>query len=234
MNIAVCDDSEADIRYIETILKKEFSSYNINCELTLFTDPKILLDVNQSQPFDVIFLDLDMPDINGMEVASNINKLNSDTEIVFVTNHNELVYKAYRFKTLGFIRKNYLENEICEIIELLIESVNSRKQYITFCDSGAEYKLYINDIVYMRSDDHYVDVITNDEKYTIRGSLNNIENLYSHFGFIRIHSRYLVNFRYIFSIERSVIVLNNQQQLPMSRSKLSAVKEAFQFFSRRI
>ena len=61
----------------------------------------------------------------------------------------------------------------------------------------------------MRSDDHYVDVITNDEKYTIRGSLNNIENLYSHFGFIRIHSRYLVNFRYIFSIERSVIVLNN-------------------------
>ena len=112
--------------------------------------------------------------------------------------------------------------------------MNSRKQYITFCDSGAEYKLYINDIVYMRSDDHYVDVITNDEKYTIRGSLNNIENLYSHFGFIRIHSRYLVNFRYIFSIERSVIVLNNQQQLPMSRSKLSAVKEAFQFFSRRI
>ena len=234
MNIAICDDNETDIKYIKKIVKNEFDSHNINCELSLYTDARSLLQANQSQPFDVIFLDLDMPDLNGMEAASHLNKLNSATEIIFVTNHDELVYKAYRFKALGFIRKKYLETEISEILEVLIESINTRQQYITFSDSGVEIKCLISDIMYMQSDDHYVDIITTTKKHTLRDSLNNIENLYVHFGFIRVHSRYLVNFRYIYSIEKNTIVLNNKHQLPISRSKTAAVKEAFQFYSRRI
>ena len=234
LNIAICDDNETDIKYIGKIIKKEFAAHNINCELSLHTDAKSLLDVNQSQPFDVIFLDLDMPRLNGMDAASQLNKSNSAAEIIFVTNHDELVYKAYKFKALGFIRKKYLETEIEEILETLIETINSRQQYITFSDSGNEFKCLINDIMYMQSDDHYIDVITPKKKYTLRDSLNNIENLYAHLGFIRVHSRYLVNFRYIYSIEKNTIVLNNKYQLPISRSKIAAVKEAFQFYSRRI
>ena len=105
LNIAICDDNETDIKYIGKIIKKEFAAHNINCELSLHTDAKSLLDVNQSQPFDVIFLDLDMPRLNGMDAASQLNKSNSAAEIIFVTNHDELVYKAYKFKALGFIRK---------------------------------------------------------------------------------------------------------------------------------
>ena len=234
MNIAICDDNETDIKYIRKIIKKEFASHNINCELSLYCDAKSLLDANHSQLFDVIFLDLDMPELNGMEAASQLNKSNSAAEIIFVTNHDELVYKAYRFKALGFIRKKYLETEIGEILETLIESINARQQYITFSDSGNEFKCLINDIMYMQSEDHYVNVITTKKKYTLRDSLNNIENLYAHLGFIRVHSRYLVNFRYIYSIEKNTIVLNNKHQLPISRSKTAAVKEAFQFYSRRI
>lgn len=234
MNIAICDDKEIDIKYIEKTVKKEFEVHNINCELSLYTDAESLLEANQLQPFDVIFLDLDMPGLNGMEAASRLNKLNSVTEIIFVTNHDELVYKAYRFKAVGFIRKKYLKTEISEILETLIESINARHQYIAFSDTGVEFKCLINDIMYMQSDDHYVDIITTKKKYTLRDSLNNIENLYSHFGFIRVHSRYLVNFRYIYSIEKNTIVLNNKHQIPISRSKTTAVKESFQFYSRRI
>jgi len=234
LNIAICDDNETDIKYIRKIIKKEFDAHNINCNLNLYTDAKCLLEMNHSQLFDVIFLDLDMPELNGMEAASQLNKSNSAAEIIFVTNHDELVYKAYKFKALGFIRKKYLETEIGEILETLIESVNARQQYITFSDSGNEFKCLIKNIMYMQSDDHYVDIITAKKKYTLRDSLNNIENLYAHFGFIRVHSRYLVNFRYIYSIEKNTIVLNNKHQLPISRSKTAAVKEAFQFYSRRI
>ena len=169
MNIAICDDNETDIKYIGKIIKKEFAAHNINCELSLHTDAKSLLDVNQSQPFDVIFLDLDMPRLNGMDAASQLNKSNSAAEIIFVTNHDELVYKAYKFKALGFIRKKYLETEIEEILETLIETINSRQQYITFSDSVNEFKCLINDIMYMQSDDHYIDVITPN---AIEASLN--------------------------------------------------------------
>lgn len=127
-----------------------------------------------------------------------------------------------------------MDIEIDEIVESLIESINMKHKYVIICDSGIERKYNINDIIYMQSDDHYVDIFSINQKNSVRESLNNIEKMYSHYGFIRIHSRFLVNYRYIYSIERSTVVLNNLQQLPMSRSKVIAVKEAFQLFSRRL
>jgi len=234
MNIAICDDNYADLEYIAKIVYQSFNKNKISCNIKTYTNAGDLLEAHQNQLFDVIFLDLDMPEISGMEAASRLNKLNESTEIVFITNHDELVYKAYRFKALGFIRKKFLDIEIDEIVESLIESINMKHKYVIICDSGIERKYNINDIIYMQSDDHYVDIFSINQKNSVRESLNNIEKMYSHYGFIRIHSRYLVNYRYIYSIERSTVVLNNLQQLPMSRSKVIAVKEAFQLFSRRL
>lgn len=234
MNIAICDDNKADLEYIEKIVYQSFTKNKIICNVKKYTNAGNLLEANKNQLFDVIFLDLDMPKISGMEAASHLNKLNESTEIVFITNHDELVYKAYRFKALGFIRKKFLDIEIDEIVESLIESINMKNKYLILCDSGTEIKYNITDIIYMQSDDHYVDIFSTNRKNSVRDSLNNLERMYSQYGFIRIHSRYLVNYRYIYSIERSTVVLNDMQQLPMSRSRTIAVKEAFQLFSRRL
>lgn len=232
--IAICDDSREELMYVYKIIEKALSQYKITCQFQVYTSASKMLEDNYSKPFDAIFLDLDMPEIDGMDVAAKINKINESTEIIFVTNHDELVYKAYRFKALGFIRKKYLNAEINEILEILINTINSRQKYLIFCDSGVDKKYKVQDIIYMHSDDHYVDIISLDDKCSVRDSLNNIEKSYSQYGFIRIHSRYLVNFRYIYSIEKNTIVLNGKQQLPMSRNRVSAVKELLQFYSRRL
>lgn len=234
LKIAVCDDSINDLKHIGIAVKKAFQANNIMCELNNYTSAKQLLIDNINQPFDAIFLDLDMPEINGMEAAEKINEIGAVTEIIFVTNHDELVYKAFKFRAIGFIRKKFLDKEINEIIKVLIDDINLKQHYLIFFDSGSEKKCCVNDVIYMQSDDHYVDIITNNKKITVRTSLSDIEKKYSQYGFIRIHSRYLVNYRYIFSIEKSTVVLDNNCQLPLSRSKINSTKEAFQFFSRRI
>ena len=234
MRIAICDDSRTELIYVHRIIESAFKKHKIICQAQIYTDGNKMLEDNCSKPFDAIFLDLDMPDIDGMEVASEINKLNGTTEIIFVTNHDELVYKAYRFKALGFIRKKYLDMEINEILDILIKSINSQRRYMVFCYSGVDKKYNVNDVVYMQSDDHYVDIISIKDKCSVRCSLNNIEKKYAHYGFIRIHSRYLVNYRYIYSIENGTVILIDKKQLPMSRSRASTVKEMFQFFSRRL
>lgn len=137
---------------------------------------------------------------------------------------------------MGFIRKKRLDSEIDELLKVLIDNINRNQKYIPINDSGVTKKLLINDILYMQSDDHYVDVylVHEHKKETIRETLNNIEKDYSLYGLIRIHMRYLVNYRYIYSIEKNVVILTNNQQLPLSKSKIHSVKEAFQFFSRRL
>lgn len=234
LKIAVCDDNIDDLKYIGMAVKNAFQSYNIICELNNYTSAKQLLRDNADQPFGAIFLDLDMPEVGGMEAAEKINEIGAATEIIFVTNHDELVYKAFKFRAIGFIRKKFLDKEINEVIKVLADGINMKQHYLIFSDRGSEKKYCVNDVIYMQSDDHYVDIITQNKKHTVRVSLNDIEKKYLQYGFIRIHSRYLVNYRYIYSIEKNTVVLDNNKQLPLSRSKINSTKEAFQFFSRRL
>lgn len=234
MRIAVCDDNREELEYVGKIIENAFMQHKIMCQSQVYTDADKMLKENASEPFDAIFLDLDMPGIDGMKAASEINKQSDATEIIFVTNHDELVYKAYKFKALGFVRKKYLDIEINEILETLVNAVNIKNRCIVFCDSGVDKKYKVNDIIYMQSDDHYVGIFTIDGRCSTRDSLNNMEKNYAHYGFIRIHSRYLVNYRYIFSIEKNTVILTDSQKLPMSRNRVSTVKEAFRFYSRRL
>lgn len=96
MNIAICDDNYADLEYITKIVYQSFSKNKIACDLKTYTNAGNLLEANQNQLFDVIFLDLDMPEISGMEAASRLNKLNESTEIVFITNHDEYINSVYK------------------------------------------------------------------------------------------------------------------------------------------
>ncbi len=231
--IAICDDDKGELEYVERIIEKSFDRKNVQSAYKAYTSAKTLLEDNKQEPFDLVFLDLDMPGINGMETAENIGMQEGRTEIVFVTNHEELVYKAYRFKAIGFIRKKYLEEEIDEIIDIFFKEMAYREQYLVFKDSRTTYKILSQDIMYMQSADHYVDVVTHDNRYVVRDSMNNIEKMYSDCGFIRIHARYIVNYKYIYSLEKNEVVLTDGRKLPMSRAKGSSVKQLFQYYSRR-
>lgn len=231
--IAICDDDIGELEYVERIIEMSFDRKNVQSIYKTYTSAKILLEDNKQAPFDLVFLDLDMPGINGMETAENIGMQEGRTEIVFVTNHEELVYKAYRFKAIGFVRKKFLEEEVDEIIDIFFKEMAYREQYLVFKDSRTTYKILSQDIMYMQSADHYVDVVMRDNRCVVRDSMNNIEKMYSAYGFIRIHARYIVNYKYIYSLEKNEVVLTDGCRLPMSRAKMNSVKQLFQYYSRR-
>ncbi len=106
IRIAVVDDQKNDLAYIKKGIGKQLDLRNIKYKLYLYIDASKLLQDNENDPFDVVFLDIDMPQLTGMDAAESINNISPKTIIVFVTNHDELVYKAYRFKAVGFVRKS--------------------------------------------------------------------------------------------------------------------------------
>ncbi len=234
MNIAICDDNRSDIKMVHQALAEKMRTLGIACQIHEYTDAADLLHDQNKKPFDVVFLDIDMPRINGMDTAERIGQLETDTEIIFVTNHDELVYKAYRFKALGFIRKKLLDEELDESIALLRQAINRRNRTLTFNDSGKTIRIRMDDIMYIQSDDHYALVVTKNGKETVRLSLNAIEAAFPNSGLIRIHVRYLVNYQYIYSIEKNTVMLYDKTQLPLSRNRVNHVKQQFQLFIRRM
>ena len=234
INIAIVDDEEQDRKYIESKISAQLDDKDFKCKLYTYSTAKQMLEAFENAPYDVVFLDIDMPEIDGMETAERINSMNKNTLIVFVTNHDELVYKAYRFKAIGFIRKGYLDDEIKDLIEVLQKEIGSNTLTLAIKDSHSVINIDLADVLYIQSDDHYVDFHYAERKETIRKTMGEIESLIAEKGFIKTHYRYLVNFRHIHSIDKTTVLLKENVRLPVSRGKGEYVKEKYQMFVRSL
>lgn len=234
IRIAIVDDEESDLLYIKNKISQHLGIRKISFEYSLYTSADTLLKSQETESFDVIFMDIDMPKITGMDAAAIINKINPKTLIVFVTNHDELVFKAFRYKAIGFIRKKKFDEEIEDILEIILAELKNMYHVIQLIEAGKIIKIDLFDVKYVKSCDHYVEFHMKGGYITVRKKLDDIQDCIEDYGFIRIHSRYLVSYRYIFSIEKTTVILNDDMQLPLSRSRIEYVKEKFQIFSRRL
>lgn len=233
VKFAVCDDSINDLEHIQGMLCSFFDRQELGFDVKMYTEAETLLGDIKRGCFDAVFLDLEMPGTNGMETAVKIGSFEDSPEIIFVTNHDELVYKAYRFKAFGFIRKQYLEEELEEVLSDLIKLVSIRKRNIALYVSGTNEKINLSDIFFIQSNDHYIYIFLKDGQCVVRDKLSRIEREYSEYGLIRTHFRYLVNCQYIYSIEKKHVKLSDGRLVPLSRRRSDRVKEAFILWFKR-
>lgn len=118
-NIAICDDEQLYLDKIAKTIRKFFSTNNIEHVVKLFDGVDKNLIMNVLSEFDIIILDIDMPNITGIEVADQIRKYNEDVIIVFCTNVESLVFQTIKYAPFRFIRKSKLNEEMLELLESL-------------------------------------------------------------------------------------------------------------------
>lgn len=108
IKVAFCDDETKILEDLSVKIKKEFEK--INCEIDLYTTENSirLLEYLKSCPVDILFLDIDMPTISGMDIAEALLNSKIKTLLVFVTGQDALVYKSFKYHPFGFIRKAFL------------------------------------------------------------------------------------------------------------------------------
>ena len=224
MHIVICDDDTEFANELKVLAEKGLEALDIHPEFSVYNcGTSVISDIPQC---DAIFLDIDMPDVNGFEIAQKINET-GNTFIIFVTSYDELVYSSIKFRPFRFIRKSRLDNELPEVLNALASAVVKRA-------AGRRFKLHtkttdvflnVDEIKYMETFGHWIRVYESDagciECY---GSLLDMENQLSELDFVRIHKSYLVNCRYVYSIERGRVILTDKTELPLSRYKSDQVK----------
>lgn len=221
MKIAVCDD---DSYFIKKFYNLIISVFNGNSKaIDCYTNPQEL--VNSNTKYDIIFLDIEMPEINGIELACNYRR--NDTIVVFVTNRESLVFDAYNTTdSFGFIRKSNLKEDFARIIKRL------NKESFTLANisvkSGTKViKIKCSDIIYIEKYINNVIIHTQRGVYSERNTLTELEKTLSKFGFVRCHIGYLVNSDYIHLIDNTEIMLINSEKIPLSRRNIKMVKSMF-------
>ena len=239
VRIAICDDNREDSamiqREIERIYRPLFAMNQSEYEIILYeTGNDLVRDIDAVLDYHMLFLDIDMPGINGLTIAETIENKSHTVNLLFVTNRNDLVFEAIHFRPFRFLRKECLHEEIEEALLAVIEKMKEETIVCEFETGSENIKISVSDIVYLESSGHYVRVHTQDgESCVVRSKISELETKLNSMGFVRIHVGYLVNIRNIFSISSKGAVLDNKIVLPISRKNIERVKQLHADYVRR-
>ena len=124
LKIAVCDDNESFLETLKKIISESARDYFKDINVQCFNNGQRLLNQHKCLFFDVIFLDIDMPEFTGFDVAEILRKQRRDCYIIFVTNHNELVYGSMEFQPFYFIQKSSVSRLNKDVVNVLNKLCN--------------------------------------------------------------------------------------------------------------
>lgn len=112
VNIAVCDDNIAVLYYLENEIKKNMADLRKVYTLNKFSNPLHLKSMARMEEINLIFLDIEMPEINGFDLAKELRQNIRKPHIVFVSSHESRVFESFEYKPLWFMRKSQIEDEL--------------------------------------------------------------------------------------------------------------------------
>ena len=232
MRIAICDDNADFADNLRFLVEKGLTALHVGPVISVYNDGAVFLA--DRPECDVVFLDIDMPAVNGFDIDEQINRV-GEALIVFVTMHDELVYSSIKFQPFRFIRKSHLADELSEVLDALNRTICKRSagQKFEFQTKTGSVFLDVGSIEYIEIYGHWLHVcVDGGEDLECYGSLSELEKQLAPFDFIRTHKSYLVNCKYIYAIEKGQIILDDKTEILLSRYRTGEVRDKFRSYIR--
>ncbi|MCH5348998.1 MAG: response regulator transcription factor [Oscillospiraceae bacterium] len=242
IRIGICDDNSVMLNNLKNVISSVFAAYTSDFETATFDSGAMLINSHKQKPFHVIFLDIDMPEITGFDVAKTLRDEFSNCFIIFVSSHSELIYESMDFQPFHFIKKNSdepLSSSADRIVKKLMKHMKQNEKVILEDDISGRHAVYIHNIIYLESDKHYVKYYIKNftEPVKMRENISDCEKKYSYYDFVRIHKRYIINLKYLSFFDNT----NNEirlgiinKKLAMSRNYKKDVDEKYTLYLRSI
>jgi DNA-binding LytR/AlgR family response regulator len=235
IRVAVVDDEAEVLDLLERNISDAFKLLDVNVALYRIQNGIDLIELHKEKEFNIIFLDLEMPEMDGLEVARFVRSYDQNTVLIFVTNREDLVFDAFQYNAIAFIRKKCLHEELIDAVKRAYNKVATKLSVHLFKTEFGDIRFQLNEILYFSSRGHNVWLHSKEGKlYRIFYTLEQIENLISNDSFIKCHSSVLANCGYIYSIEKENIILTNGETVALSRHRRKNVKDALQKYLRSL
>ena len=200
----------------------------INCnklELECFQDVS-KIDMNKN--YDAVFIDIDMPMMNGIDFANQYKLKHLDTFIIFVTNHSELVFDTFKVHPFDFIRKEHFDLEIERVIEELMFLLDKKNKKIQVKSNGEIIQIKLVDILFCESNKHNCYIYKNNNTcIKVRMKLSEIYKLLDSDIFFQVNKSFLINWNCVEKISNGMIIYENGLCFNISRSMIKEAKRLF-------
>ena len=225
IRIAIVEDEKKDMDHLVQFLDKYQKDNNVEFLITTYLDSAVFTN-SFNNNFDLVFLDIEMPKINGMDTASEIRKKDQYVTIIFVTNVAQYAIKGYEVNAHYFLLKPLRYDDFKGKLERTISFIEKTKEKNLFVVNTQREKRIIetNDITHIIVLNHDLYIYTKDEEILSTGSLRKIESKLEKYGFFRVNNYCVVNLAYISSYKKNSIFIGNKD-FPVSRSRKKELLE---------
>lgn len=207
MQIAICDDEES----VRKILEEKIKQYNPNGETVSYSSGEQLLLAEN--PPDILFLDIQMPKKNGMEIARELRKKSEKMILIFVTAIQEYVFEAFDVGAFHYLVKPFSEEKFREVIKRAIKQYEENNVDIQASESciwvktrGTSTKVWIKDIIYAEVFNRKIILHKTDGDLEYYGKMSELEKQVGN-AFFRSHRAYLIHFKYVEKYNATTIYL---------------------------
>lgn len=232
MKIAVCDDDESYLRNVfRPIIEAAVKRAGADAKLAFFSDGRELLERFSEDGFDIVILDIDMPRLNGKELAERLRLLSSSFFLVFATSYRDEVYNAIPYRINAFLTKDGgAEKMISELARVISEREKFAPElYAAEIAVNGERRLArfaVNDIFYFSVVSRKIYLHTGTREFLLaENRFADIEKQFLEKGFYEICRGQIVNVGKISLVERSAVTLDNGERLPLSRGRYAELQK---------
>lgn len=240
MKIAICDDDNNAIDFLKTKIELQRNKDNIT---TFANSDEMTSDIMRE--FDLIFLDIGMPGIDGMELANLLRTRQEDISVstfgslpllIFVTGHKEYMGQAFSVHAFDYLLKPVSDEKFqtsYSRAKKFIEGICDKNAVLSIKNAGETYTIAMSDIKYVESlNRKNVIHFRNGDELAYYGSMSELEKELDN-RFFRIHKGYIVNMMYIQKYDRSSVTVKSDEVLMMSKYRYQDFTAAYMNYLRR-
>lgn len=224
---AVCEDSTADRQDICGMVRRWAAVSGNRVRIDAFPSAEsFLFQYAGDNDYDILLLDVEMPDLSGIDLARRVRAARCRAEIIFITSHFEFIAEGYEVDALHYLMKPVSEQKLFEVLSRAAKKRGEEPPSVIVNCDGETVKLFEADILYAEAFAHSIEIHTRDRIYSPRESITAFEEKLSG-DFYRTHRSYLVNLKAVERISRRDVTVTGGDRIPLARGKYDDINRAF-------
>lgn len=235
IKIGICDDVIITTEEIESYILEASKYYPQKIEIEIFYSGEEFCErLKEDCYFDLIFMDIEMGEINGIDAIRKLREKNYETLIIYISSKQNYFMDLFEVQPFQFILKPINQDEFNRKFELAYEKICRQSYYFEFKTGTTIVRIPVKDIIYFESCQRHIFMMTKDNNYKFYMKLSEIKKELEEYNFLLLHQSYLVHLEYIKEMHYSHVVLLNNQVINISEKRRKDIRKEYMVMIKRI
>lgn len=225
--VAIVDDSTTDAEFVQGILNSWAELRQANTQTEVFPSAEsFLFRYAEDKDWDILLLDIEMGNMDGVTLAKKIRQSNESVQIVFITGFADYIGEGYEVSALHYLMKPVKQDKLFTVLDRAVIAMQKTERVILLPVGGEMLRLPTSQVQYVEAFSHTVAIITGTDTIQVKIPISEVEKLLGD-EFIRCHRSYLVGLKHIARLSKTEVILDSGKALPLSRGAAATVHKAF-------